>query len=114
EEWIVLITMCIPPVWPLFRPYAQQFIKNTSSRRHPRNYTLPYSRTAQEARLSSAAWPPRVTTTISVTSAMGTTAVPSTTSLESILEHNEHQGETPYNVFHDKNTQDTWVELSEL
>ena len=115
EEWVVLITMCIPPVWPLFRPYAQQFIKNTSSRSHPRNYTLPYNRTAQEASSSKVAWPPRVTTTISVTSVMDKTAVPSRTSSEFILKHNEHHGETPYNnVFHDKKTQDTWVELSDL
>ena len=106
--------MCIPPVWPLFRPFAQQFIKTTSSRSQPPNYTLPYNRSGQEAQSSSGIWPPRVTTTISVTSATGTTARPSGASSDSILKQNENEEGPPYNVFHDKNMQETWVELPDL
>lgn len=27
EEWLVIICMCIPPVWPLFRPLCQRFLE---------------------------------------------------------------------------------------
>lgn len=115
EEWIVLITMCIPPVWPLFRPFAQRFLETTTSRSQsrPHNYT-PYYRTDQEGN-SSGMWPPRVTTTISVSSATGTTttAVPSGKSSDSITKHCDQAGE-PYNEFHDRNMQETWVELPDL
>ena len=30
EEWLVIICMSIPPVWPLFRPYCERFLNLTS------------------------------------------------------------------------------------
>ncbi|KAJ5396654.1 hypothetical protein N7509_004767 [Penicillium cosmopolitanum] len=38
EEWIVLISMSIPPVWPLFRPITKRFIKSAGYSRSPKNY----------------------------------------------------------------------------
>lgn len=112
EEWIVLITMCIPPVWPLFRPFAQRFINTATSRSRsrPQQYA-PYNRTDKESH-SSRAWPPRVTTTISVSSANGATptTIPSGKSTESMLKHIDQGGE-PYDAFPNRNRQEAWVEL---
>ena len=110
EEWIVLITMCIPPVWPIFRPFVQRFIQTSASRSQQRNYRLPYGTTPQDTQPSSGVWPPRVTTTISVSSATAAAA----NSSDSILGHGNNQGEVPGNVLHKKGLQGAWVELPDL
>ena len=116
EEWIVLITMCIPPVWPLFRPLVQRFLETTTSRSRSRhqNYT-PYNRTDQDGN-SSRLWPPRVTTTISVSSVNGTTttAVSPGKSSDSTINHDDQQEEEPHKAFYDRNMKETWVELPDL
>lgn len=105
EEWIVLITMCIPPVWPLFRPFAQRFIENATSRSRsrPQQYALD-NRTDKDGS-SSRMWPPRVTTTISVSSfneAIPTT-VPSGKSSDSMMKHADRGG--------GRDMQEAWMEL---
>ncbi|KAJ5832062.1 hypothetical protein N7474_000373 [Penicillium riverlandense] len=101
EEWVVLISMSIPPVWPLFRPLTQRFIKTTSSRSHPQLYYSNYKQyasttdpcspaspgfppsprfpTSPRSPTSPGLAPPMVTTTISVSSMAKeqTTSVPS-------------------------------------
>ena len=49
-----------------------------------------------------------------MTSATDTMARPSGASSDSILKQNENEEGQPYNVFHDKNMQETWVELPDM
>ncbi|KAJ5662797.1 hypothetical protein N7462_011723 [Penicillium macrosclerotiorum] len=113
EEWIVLITMSIPPVWPLFRPFTHRFIKSNITRSHPQGYNYnskqPYSTTAVGDQ-SPGFPPPLVTTTISISSTKGatTTAVPSEASPR--VSHEQ----TPHNILNNKNTSGAWVELSPI
>ncbi|KAF3386979.1 hypothetical protein F1880_001639 [Penicillium rolfsii] len=80
EEWLVLITMSIPPVWPLFRPFSNRFINSnltgSKQRSHMYNCKRPYSTTAVGDQspgfplpISPKFPPPMVTTTISISSA---------------------------------------------
>ena len=70
EEWVVLIAMSIPPIWPLFRPLFQRVIKTTTSQSWSRRYKQDYG--AQSSALASPTAgtfpPPRITTTISISS----------------------------------------------
>ena len=34
EEWLLIICMCIPPTWPLFKPYFERFLETTSRSRN--------------------------------------------------------------------------------
>ncbi|KAJ5908794.1 hypothetical protein N7495_001476 [Penicillium taxi] len=86
EEWIVLITMSIPPVWPLFRPLTHNFINSSLSRRSQDMYKKYLSTNPTITDVNdfySQSFPPTmVTTTINVSSASrpslkNTTAVPS-------------------------------------
>ncbi|GLI80374.1 hypothetical protein PoHVEF18_008728 [Penicillium ochrochloron] len=121
EEWLVLITMSIPPVWPLFRPFTNRFIKSTltgSKRKsYMYNYKQPYSTTAVGDQspgfpppMSPGFPPPIVTTTISISSAKdgATTIVPSETSSRISNE------QIPHNILQDKSSSTTWVELSNV
>ncbi|KAJ5161944.1 hypothetical protein N7492_007336 [Penicillium capsulatum] len=112
EEWVVLITMSIPPVWPLFRPLAQNIISSTTgSRRQSRGYKKSYGSSAR-ACPSDAPQPPLITTTISVSSAKdggAATIAPSDVSSRGSGERR------PYNVLSDnKKAHGPWVELSEV
>ncbi|KAJ5083913.1 hypothetical protein NUU61_008492 [Penicillium alfredii] len=115
EEWVVLITMSIPPVWPLFRPFTHKFIKSTSSRSQPRNYQQPYGTSAPGDRASLAP-PPLVTTTISISSSKEPTptSVPVGASSDSVSKYSDDHQEVPYNVLSDKNMEAAWVQLSDL
>lgn len=66
EEWLVLIAMSIPPIWPLFRPLVQGFIKSSTSQSRSRKYQQEYQYGSATGGGSTA--PPRVTTTVSITS----------------------------------------------
>ncbi|OQE46922.1 hypothetical protein PENCOP_c001G05384 [Penicillium coprophilum] len=70
EEWLVLITMSIPPVWPLFRPLTNQFIKYTSDRSQPQYKYDGYGQSTPTTR-GHLADGPIVTTTISISSHKG-------------------------------------------
>jgi hypothetical protein len=101
EEWIVLISMSIPPVWPLFRPFTHRFVKSSASRSNP-----PYGQYGQygskTGNLTSTGAPPTVTTTISVSSTKGVSAaavpVGGSSSAESTSGYSEDEPETPHNV----------------
>ncbi|KAJ5669969.1 uncharacterized protein N7477_005332 [Penicillium maclennaniae] len=121
EEWIVLITMSIPPVWPLFRPFTSKFIKSNHTRSQRRyndqygykyNSKGPYSTTAvgdQSPGFPPANFPPPlVTTTISISSAKETATIAA--SEDETRLSNEH---TPRNLVHDKAVQ-PWVEMDEI
>jgi hypothetical protein len=120
EEWLVLITMSIPPVWPIFRPFTHRFIKSTitgSKRKsYMYNYKQPYSTTAVGDQSPgfppprSPGFPPMVTTTISISSAKdgGSTIVPSETGSRVSNER------VPHDILHDKSYSTTWVELSDV
>ncbi|RJE26966.1 hypothetical protein PHISCL_00667 [Aspergillus sclerotialis] len=76
EEWIVLIAMSVPPVWPLFRPWVQGLVKTATSESRSRRYKqeYPYGSSAG----GGSAVPPKVTTTVSITSSTrGGTPLPS-------------------------------------
>lgn len=77
EEWIVLIAMSIPPVWPLFRPYFQRFLRTTTSQSRSRRYKQEYQY-GSEAAGHSGIPPPQVTTTVSISSDKATLASPGT------------------------------------
>ncbi|KAJ5655973.1 hypothetical protein N7507_007923 [Penicillium longicatenatum] len=113
EEWIVLITMSIPPVWPLFRPFTSRFIKSTNSRSGPQYAyknnqaygSVPlYGSTAVASPMSPNFPPPLITTTISVSSMKeeATTLASSRGSDERV----------PHNIISDKG--EPWVELKEV
>ncbi|KAJ5637733.1 hypothetical protein N7490_007612 [Penicillium lividum] len=114
EEWLVLITMSIPPVWPLFRPFTSKFIKSNSSRsgrqyayKDPQPYgSVPlYGSTAVASPLSPNFPPPLITTTISVNSMKGgdTTVASSRASVERV----------PYNVI-SGGKGEPWVEMKDV
>jgi len=113
EEWIVLITMSIPPVWPLFRPYTSKFIKSNpvrSQKHYSYKYDSskqPYSTTAVGDQ-SPGFPPPLVTTTISISSTKDAATIAASESESRV------SGErTPRNMIHDKNAQ-PWMEMNEM
>lgn len=118
EEWIVLITMSIPPVWPLFRPFTRRFINSNLTRSHRYNYNnynnyhnnnyykQPRSITAEHGP-SPRVSPPLVTTTISISSTKGA-VVPSESS--SRVSHER----TPHSFVEDRNAQQPWLEMREM
>lgn len=118
EEWIVLITMSIPPVWPLFRPFTHKFIKSTNSRSQPPTYpTYNYKKTASTTAVNSPMSPnfpnfppPLITTTISISSAKEaqTTVAPSEASSRS---SNERE---PRQILPPSNAQGGWVEMTDV
>ncbi|KAJ5884444.1 hypothetical protein N7504_012016 [Penicillium tannophilum] len=114
EEWIVLITMSIPPVWPLFRPFTSRFIKTNNSRSGPQYAyknnqaygSVPlYGSTAVASPMSPNFPPPLITTTISVSSMKeeATTVASSRGSDERV----------PHNMISDGKGE-PWVELKEV
>lgn len=87
EEWIVLITMSIPAIWPLFRPSTSRFVKSSLSRSNRRGYNSNcncncrcHSNQPQSPSVVSDQSPgsrlPLVTTTISVSSIKGGRTAP--------------------------------------
>ncbi|KAJ5106532.1 hypothetical protein N7456_003207, partial [Penicillium angulare] len=105
EEWVVLITMSIPPVWPLFRPLTTRFIKSGGFSRSPNQY-MQYnqygSRSTKHGEMGSTAAPPIVTTTISISSTKGVSAavepVGASSSADSFSRYDEEEPETPHTV----------------
>lgn len=115
EEWIVLITMSIPPVWPLFRPFTHKFIKSTQSRSKPPTYPTynhkkTGSTTAVNSPMSPNFPPPLITTTISISSAKEAqaTVAPSEVSSRS---SNERE---PRQILPTANAQGGWVEMTDI
>ncbi|KAJ5195423.1 uncharacterized protein N7498_008861 [Penicillium cinerascens] len=119
EEWLVLITMSIPPVWPLFRPFTSKFIRSHATRSQQRyNYNYgynskqPYSTTAvgdQSPGFPPPNYPPPlITTTISISSAKDAETI-AASEAESRLSDER----MPRNIIHDKNAQ-PWVEMKEM
>ncbi|KAJ5579520.1 uncharacterized protein N7459_005505 [Penicillium hispanicum] len=102
EEWVVLITMSIPPVWPLFRPFMQRFIQSNQQ----------YSSTAAGDQPSSAFSPPLVTTTISISSTKDTptTRVGSESNSRGSLEKSAHKPVAGKAA----QRQEAWAESSEV
>ncbi|KAJ5580039.1 uncharacterized protein N7459_006024 [Penicillium hispanicum] len=114
EEWVVLISMSIPPVWPLFRPFTHRFIRSNGSRSQPRYKQYdPYGSTRGD--LTSAGAPPIITTTISISSTKGVSsgAVPvgEASSSDSISRYGE-EPDTPATVLSSTGDPEGWVELS--
>lgn len=69
--------MSIPPVWPLFRPCVQRFIKTTTSHSRSKGYKQNYPQSSATGATSGIP-PPRVTTTVSIASNTGAPVSPST------------------------------------
>ncbi|KAJ6108446.1 hypothetical protein N7523_009769 [Penicillium sp. IBT 18751x] len=115
EEWVVLISMSIPPVWPLFRPFTHRFIKSTASRSNPlyNQYGQYGSKTGN---LTSTGAPPVVTTTISISSTKGVSAaampVGASSSAESMTRYSGEEPETPHTVWSSNGDPEGWVEMS--
>ncbi|KAJ5133507.1 uncharacterized protein N7443_004863 [Penicillium atrosanguineum] len=114
EEWVVLISMSIPPVWPLFRPFTHRFIKSSASRSNPlyNQYSQYGSKTGNH---TSTGAPPVVTTTISISSTKGVSAaampVGASSSAESMTRYSE-EPETPHTVWSSNGDPEGWVEMS--
>lgn len=122
EEWIVLITMSIPPVWPLFRPFTHRFIKSNLTRSNRYNYNYNYNNYNKyhnnnyhkqprsiitERDPSPGVSPPLVTTTISISSTKGAIE-PSESSSRVSYEC------TPHNFVDDRSAQQPWLEMREM
>ena len=121
EEWVVLITMSIPPVWPLFRPFTSKFIKSNATRSQQRyNYNYGYNYNSKQPYSTTAIGdqspgfpppnyaPPLITTTISISSAKDADTI-AASEAESRLSDER----MPHNIIHDKNAQ-PWVEMREM
>jgi hypothetical protein len=118
EEWIVLITMSIPPVWPLFRPLTHRFIKSTGNRSQPQ-YKLynEYGQFASTTRATQSAAPPIVTTTISISSHKGHQPSADTvdaSSSDSLSRFGEDEPETPHTILSHNGDPEGWVELKHI
>lgn len=141
EEWIVLIAMSVPPVWPLFRPWVQGFTKPTTSKSRSGRYKQEYPY-GSSAGGGSAVLPPKVTTTVSISSTTREgTPLPSPrlpiSKYGEILEETvnderddesrtvvSHEGDespkesrrksVPVNIRSSLKLQDGWMELSDL
>ncbi|OQE29709.1 hypothetical protein PENSTE_c002G03056 [Penicillium steckii] len=102
EEWIVLISMSIPPVWPLFRPITRRFIKSAGYSRSPKNYQAYDKYASTRGDLATSGQTPVVTTTISVSSVKGasgtTEPVRASSSADSYSGYDEETPETPHFV----------------
>ncbi|KAJ6036525.1 hypothetical protein N7540_000804 [Penicillium herquei] len=119
EEWVVLISMSIPPVWPLFRPLTTRFIKSAGMSHSPRQYMQYNQYGSRGAPLGSTAGaaPPIITTTISISSTKGVSAAAepvgtSSSSAESITRYDEEEPETPHTVLSGNGDPEGWVEMS--
>ncbi|KAF7717206.1 Uncharacterized protein PECH_004060 [Penicillium ucsense] len=114
EEWVVLITMSIPPIWPLIRPFTSRFIQSRGQSRSP---PAPHG-----SRASSAGHPftntpgPVITTTISVSSGKAPgfpdspRDIPS--SANSISNMGPEDFETPHTVLGRAGGPEGWVEMA--
>lgn len=115
EEWVVLITMSIPPVWPLFRPLTSRFIKSAGLSRSPHQYIYDQYG-SKRGEMGSNAAPPIVTTTISISSTKGVSAaaepVGASSSADSFSRYDEEEPETPHTVLSGSGDPEGWVELS--
>jgi hypothetical protein len=116
EEWIVLITMSIPPVWPLFRPLTHSFIRSTANHSQPQyKQNGYYGNYGSTTRGNQSSAPPIVTTTISISSQKGaaasaTTAGPSS-SADSLSRFGD-EPETPHTILSHNGDPEGWVEMS--
>jgi hypothetical protein len=119
EEWIVLITMSIPPVWPLFRPLTHHFIRSTANRSQPQYKQYgSYGNYGSTTRGNQSNAPPIVTTTISISSQKGAAATPTTarpsSSADSLSRFGEEEPETPHTILSHNGDPEGWMEMSHL
>ncbi|KAJ5654400.1 hypothetical protein N7490_001403 [Penicillium lividum] len=117
EEWVVLISMSIPPVWPLFRPFTTKFIKSHGSSGPRNNYQYDQYGSTVRGTMNPQGEAPMITTTISISSTKGVTAaaVPvssSSSSGDSISRFEEDEPETPHTVLNGNGDPEGWVEMS--
>jgi hypothetical protein len=134
EEWIVLIAMSIPPIWPLFRPYMQRFIKTTTSQSRSRQYKQTYPQSSATGCPSGLA-SPRVTTTVTISSNKDAPTSPSKmrmskygevieeplgsplgteTAVEEEVSESRRSLPVVDNIRNSKKLQEGWMELSDL
>ncbi|KAJ5384074.1 hypothetical protein N7517_001985 [Penicillium concentricum] len=114
EEWLVLITMSIPPVWPLFRPLTNQFIKYTSDRSQPQYKYNGYGQSAPTIRGQQSDGP-IVTTTISISSHKGAVAADTVDDEGSdSLSRYEEEPETSQMPLGPNGHPEGWVEMSQF
>lgn len=131
--------MSVPPVWPLFRPWVQGLVKTTTSESRSRRYKQEYPYGSSAGGRSGV--PPKVTTTVSITSSTRGTPLPSprlqVSKYGEILEETvndecddesrtviSHEGDDPSkgsrrtsipaNIRNSLKLQDGWMELSDL
>jgi hypothetical protein len=116
EEWVVLISMSIPPVWPLFRPFTHRFIKSHGQSRSLPPYKDYNQYPSSRGDLTSAIAGPVITTTISISSTKGPSAaaepVRAASSAGSFSRYDEEEPETPHTVLSSTGGPEGWMEMS--
>ncbi|KAJ5359106.1 uncharacterized protein N7496_011519 [Penicillium cataractarum] len=116
EEWVVLISMSIPPVWPLFRPFTRHFIKSNGQSRSLPPYKNYNQYASSKGDLTSPIAGPVITTTISISSTKGpsSSAEPARaeSSAGSFTRYDEEEAETPHTVLSSTGGPEGWVEMS--
>jgi hypothetical protein len=116
EEWVVLISMSIPPVWPLFRPFTHRFINSHGQSRSAPPYKGYNQYPSSRGDLTSAVAGPIITTTISISSTKGPSAeaepVRAASSAGSFSRYDEEEPETPHTVLSSTSGPEGWMEMS--
>lgn len=116
EEWLVLISMSIPPVWPLFRPFTHRFIKSHGHSRSLPPYGGYNKHPSSGGDLASAAAGPMITTTISISSIKGPMGgvepIRAASSTGSISRYDVEEPETPHTVLSSNGGPEGWLEMS--
>ena len=116
EEWIVLITMSIPPVWPLFRPLTHHFIRSTANLSQPQyKQNGYYGNYGSTTRGNQSSAPPIVTTTISISSQKGAAATATTAARllrQTRFRDLGRRPETPHTILSHNGDPEGWVEMS--
>jgi hypothetical protein len=116
EEWVVLISMSIPPVWPLFRPFTRRFIKSNGQSHSQPPYKNYNQYASSKGDLTSPITGPVITTTISISSTKGPSssaeAVRAASSAGSFSRYDEEEAETPHTVLNSTGGPEGWVEMS--
>ncbi|KAJ5166956.1 uncharacterized protein N7482_005737 [Penicillium canariense] len=116
EEWVVLITMSIPPVWPLFRPFTHRFINSNGPSRSLPPYRGYNQDPSSKGDLASATAGPVITTTISISSTKDVSAAAEPThpssSAGSISRYEGEEPEAPHTVLSHTGGPEGWVEMA--
>ncbi|CAI7655499.1 unnamed protein product [Penicillium glandicola] len=115
EEWVVLITMSIPPVWPLFRPLTHGFVKSMSNRSQPQYNYPDYGHSSPMTR-GNKSDRPIVTTTISISSHNGVARTADTVNASSSdsLSRFKEEPETPHTLLGHNGDPEGWVEMAQF